>query len=149
MKATVTAFVFYEEKMLLVFHKKLKKWMHVGGHVERDEFFSDALKREILEETNLKVDFINTCPGLISNDISKDIEPLPFFMQRSVGTERKLLVDYIVVARNPDSLRIQESELEGHKWVSKEDLDAIDSFPVFLDLARKAFEFYAKIRVSK
>ena len=142
MKITVTAFIFNEDKLLVVFHKKLKKWMHVGGHVEPNEFFSEALEREILEETKLKVSFLK----IETNTHSNSEESLPFFIQHSEGTERKILIDYIVITKNPEDIQIQKSELEGFKWISKDELENIDSFPVFLDIARKAFEFYEKNR---
>jgi 8-oxo-dGTP pyrophosphatase MutT (NUDIX family) len=40
---------------LLIFHRKLNKWLQVGGHVEAtDESLQSAALREAQEETNLK-----------------------------------------------------------------------------------------------
>jgi 8-oxo-dGTP diphosphatase len=38
-------------KFVLSFHRKSKKWDHVGGHVEKNESPLEAAKRELFEET--------------------------------------------------------------------------------------------------
>ena len=55
----VGAYVFDSDKVLLVLHKKLGLWLPVGGHIDDDELPDDAVKREIFEETNLKVKVLN------------------------------------------------------------------------------------------
>ncbi len=47
MKITTNAFVFYENKLLVIHHKKLNIWLHPGGHVDENESFFEALLREI------------------------------------------------------------------------------------------------------
>ena len=42
-----------EEKILFIHHKKLNKWLFVGGHIEENEDPESAVKREVKEETNL------------------------------------------------------------------------------------------------
>lgn len=56
-KKRVTAIVVKDKKMLLVHRKKQGKeyWVVVGGGVEDGEKLEEALKREVLEETGLKV----------------------------------------------------------------------------------------------
>jgi 8-oxo-dGTP pyrophosphatase MutT (NUDIX family) len=40
-------------RLLMVFHRKLDRWLPPGGHVETDEFPSDAVLREVAEETGI------------------------------------------------------------------------------------------------
>lgn len=43
-------------KILLVKHKEFKKWVQPGGHMEYNETPEEAAKREVYEETGIKVD---------------------------------------------------------------------------------------------
>jgi 8-oxo-dGTP pyrophosphatase MutT (NUDIX family) len=60
---TASAYIVYNDKVLLIHHKKLDKWMQVGGHVELDETPDQALLREIKEETGLSVDVLSEKPA--------------------------------------------------------------------------------------
>ena len=42
-------------KILFIHHKKLNKWLFVGGHIEENESLTDAVVREVHEETGLTI----------------------------------------------------------------------------------------------
>lgn len=44
------------KRVLLLFHRKLQRWLPPGGHVEPDEHPLRALLREVREETGLRVE---------------------------------------------------------------------------------------------
>lgn len=50
----VHAFCFYGDKMVLVKHNK-SGWVPPGGHIEPGESIEDAVLREVMEESNMKV----------------------------------------------------------------------------------------------
>src|SRR3989344_8055876 len=54
----IDAYIVYAGKILLIFHKKLKMWLPIGGHVELDEDTDQALLREIKEECGLDVEIL-------------------------------------------------------------------------------------------
>lgn len=55
---TATAYIIENQKALLIFHKKLKKWLPPGGHLDPHELPSDGAKREAFEETGLEIELI-------------------------------------------------------------------------------------------
>lgn len=56
---TVSSYVvdIEREAILLVYHRKMQKWLSPGGHLEADEIPQEAAKREVLEETGLTIEF--------------------------------------------------------------------------------------------
>lgn len=55
---TATAYIIENEKVLLLFHRKLGKWLPPGGHVEANETPVECALREVLEETGLEIQLI-------------------------------------------------------------------------------------------
>lgn len=48
-----------KQKILLIYHKALQKWLKPGGHIDpEDTHPAEAARREVLEETGLKVDYV-------------------------------------------------------------------------------------------
>ena len=45
------------KSILFIHHKKLNKWLFVGGHIEENEDPETAVCREVKEETNLDITF--------------------------------------------------------------------------------------------
>src|SRR5512132_1102121 len=62
MDFTIEAFVVYDQRVLLVDHTQLQKWLPLGGHIELDEDPEQALFREIKEESGLAVDILSQKP---------------------------------------------------------------------------------------
>jgi 8-oxo-dGTP pyrophosphatase MutT (NUDIX family) len=83
-------------RVLLVFHRRLRRWLQPGGHVEPgDPDIMAAARREVAEETAVELD-LDIAPMLVGIDVhhipASDVEPahvhhdLVFgFMARSDG----------------------------------------------------------------
>lgn len=55
---TVAVFVVRGEEVLLLFHRKLQKWLPPGGHIDLPELPDEAALREVFEETGVRVRLI-------------------------------------------------------------------------------------------
>jgi 8-oxo-dGTP pyrophosphatase MutT (NUDIX family) len=55
---TVAIFVVHDAKILLIHHRKLDKWLPLGGHIELDEDPEQAALREAKEESGLDVELL-------------------------------------------------------------------------------------------
>lgn len=49
---------FENKKVLLMYNKKLNKWLQPGGHIEKSETPEETAIRETLEETGIKIKII-------------------------------------------------------------------------------------------
>ena len=77
---TSSGYIVFENKVLLVHHKKLKTWIAPGGHIELDEDPIQALWREITEETGLKkssLRLIDTGQNIKELQNTKSFQELP------------------------------------------------------------------------
>ncbi len=59
---TVAIFVVHDSKVLLIHHRKLDKWLPLGGHIELDEDPEQAALREAKEESGLDVELLGERP---------------------------------------------------------------------------------------
>lgn len=50
LEMVVAGYIVNKDKLLLIHHKKLKKWLPVGGHIDENETPCKALRREVKEE---------------------------------------------------------------------------------------------------
>lgn len=147
-KTTVTAFIFHQDKVLLIKHKRIGKWLHVGGHVEEGEALDEAVRREVKEEVNLNVEFIEEFGYLKNLDIGNGFKelPKPFYVHVRDSNDknhRKMSFDFVCVASNIKPLKIQKDEIDGFQWYSKSELKKSKELyePVKI-LALKAFKVY-------
>lgn len=55
---TATVYIIQDNKVLLIFHKKLNKWLPPGGHLDENELPCEGAIREAKEETGLDIELI-------------------------------------------------------------------------------------------
>ena len=59
---TVAIFVVHDSQVLLVHHRRLGKWLPLGGHIELDEDPEAAALREAKEESGLEIELVGERP---------------------------------------------------------------------------------------
>ncbi len=55
---TVATFVVWRERVLLLWHRKLRLWLPPGGHIEPSELPDEAAVREVAEEAGIAVELV-------------------------------------------------------------------------------------------
>lgn len=110
----VTAFIFYDEQVLVVKRAKTEKYRPgfyelPGGKVKYSEPPDKAIKREVVEETNLDVKVIK--PYWLFSYMNKDVHMID--------------IQYICVIMSEDPDVKISSEHDEYKWIAEKELDTI------------------------
>jgi 8-oxo-dGTP diphosphatase len=86
---TASALIISDNKILLLFHKKLQCWLYPGGHVEPDEDPIMAVKREVAEETGLMVKVAGSFDAELATPTVEPL-PLPVAILREVVNDKQV-----------------------------------------------------------
>lgn len=129
-------------KILVIFHKKLRKWLIPGGHVDPHEAPHEAAVREVREETGVAVTLVPTPSDLpeYDNGVERSL-PLPLAVLREVigvhgDTPAHTHVDFIYLAEAAEStLSPAHTEVADVRWVTLRELKAMDTFESIQRLA--------------
>jgi len=121
---TVTAYIRNNNKILLMFHTKLNKWLPLGGHMEGSELPEETVLREVQEEsgiTDLTFDTLSTELGMIQ----------PLGLQRNIIKADHEHLDLIYSLNTKQAtFKLNEQEGKDMRWFSKKEIEDLDLFPL-------------------
>ena len=100
-------------RVLLHRHKRLGRWLQMGGHVEEDEPLIAAALREAAEESGL--DDLEMLSGIVDVDVHR----IP--AGKGEPEHRHFDVRYLARTGNPDSITIDAAESLDLRWVTLAD----------------------------
>lgn len=119
----------YNKKILLVKHKKNRRWTQPGGHIEGNETPEETALREVYEETGLRV-------RLIGERFPREedfIRPLGIQKNRRTTddgeTHMHIDIIYVAIPNDDNDVVLNKEETDGIGWFSREELEYIDCFP--------------------
>jgi 8-oxo-dGTP pyrophosphatase MutT (NUDIX family) len=140
---TVAVFVVHEGRVLLHYHRKLRKWLPPGGHVEDNELPDTAAVREVLEETGIRARLVGD-RGLPIDEPQQLVVPAGIQVEHIYpGHEH---VDLVYFARpDPDDIgaaevdpRLAESDQVG--WYAASELDTLGANSEIKAWAQRALD---------
>jgi|AntRauTorcE11897_2_1112592.scaffolds.fasta_scaffold40961_2 ADP-ribose pyrophosphatase YjhB (NUDIX family) len=135
---TASALIVDDDKVLLVYHKKLDVWLYPGGHVEENENPDETLLREAKEETGLEIEIISNKDELLSdkkNSVSSLHLPYAFLCEL-VGDHYHNDLIYLCKIKKKSELKFNENESSGIGFFNYEEiknLKLFDNFKVLLE----------------
>lgn len=132
-----TAIIAHEEKVVLLFHKKLQRWLPPGGHIEAPELPDQAALREAKEETGLTIELI------------AEYEPQGFAhaLARPAGIQLEDIspghqhIDLIYFARPVESVTLAgNDESQAIGWFTVAEMCAMDVAEEVIAWSQKAIQ---------
>jgi len=130
---TASAFILSPDRdsVLLIFHKKLGKWLQPGGHVDPgDASPLGTAEREVLEEVGLH-DL--TSPPSAASVFDIDVHPIPARATEPAHEHFDLRFLFVAPSRDFDTT----SEVGGAKWVRLLELPRVTDDESVLRAIRK------------
>jgi len=121
---TAAIFVVRDGKVLLIHHRKLDKWLPLGGHIELDEDPEIAALREAKEESGLDVELIGDRPPTTGPGTRALISPRFLDIHRITDTHEHIGMIYWARPKN-GSLQLSADEHHDIRWCSTEELDKL------------------------
>jgi len=115
----------YNNKVLLVMHKKEQKWLPIGGHIELNEDPDQALAHEIAEECGLEVELLTSKPE-IPGEHRKSLFTPNYMDIHEVNNldyqHRHIGLTYFAKAKS-NEVKLAPEEHDDIRWFSEEDLE--------------------------
>jgi len=122
---TVSLFIVHEERVLLVHHRALQKWLPVGGHIELDEDPEAAALREAREETGLEIQLIGERPPTTEDGTRALISPRFLDIHRISEAHEHIGMIYFARVLSGD-LTLAAREHFAVRWCSSRELDELN-----------------------
>ncbi len=138
----VNIFIVNENRVLLIYHRKLDKWLPIGGHIELNEDPEEALFREVKEECGLEIEVLADKPSIKSEGTKFLYVPLFLDIHKISETHKHVGLVYFAKSKS-DKFIFNEEEHKNIRWFSEEDL----SKPEFN--ISPAVKFYSKEALNK
>jgi len=128
------------ERLVLVQHAKLKRWLQPGGHADALDggFLQRTALREAAEETGCRV----TLHPLFPHSLDVDVHLIPARVNEAEHFH--LDVRFLVMAENPEALRFDSRESLGARWVSFDEALELADDESLLRLIRKGRQVFKK-----
>lgn len=129
---TATVYIIDEKRVLLIYHRKLKKWLPPGGHLDPHELPPDGACREAKEETGLEIEIIPQENVWVDRWNAKSfvrpylclLEEIPAFGDKPAHQH----IDFIYLAKPVGGLQeINHTETEGMHWFSLEEVENLEA----------------------
>ena len=121
---TVAIFVVQHGRVLLIHHRKLDKWLPLGGHIELEEDPEQAALREAREESGLEVELFGERPPTSEPGTRALIAPRFLDIHRITETHEHIGMIYWARPKN-GTLTLAELEHHDLRWCSAAELDAL------------------------
>ncbi len=143
---TATAFIIDSKKRtLLLWHKRSKRWMPPGGHIDENETPEDAAKRECKEETGLDVEIIgessvdlfekNRSEGrMLKKPIALLLENIPASEEHGEPMHQHMDFLYIAKLINESQMIVPEVEHQEIRWFTRAEVEFLKESEIYTNV---------------
>lgn len=135
---TATVYIVHEdrERVLLIYHRKLQKWLAPGGHLDANELPSQAAIREAREETGLEIELVSQETVWVQQANSRSFERPSLCLLHEVppygNQPAHQHMDFIYVGRVLGGQENEnKTEVEKMRWFSISELETLPETELF------------------
>jgi len=121
---TVSVFVVDGQRVLLVHHRRLNRWLPLGGHIELDEDPEQAALREAREESGLEIELLGERPPTTGDGTRALIAPRYLDIHRITETHEHIGLIYWARPR-AGQLTLAPDEHHDIRWCAEPDLERL------------------------
>jgi 8-oxo-dGTP pyrophosphatase MutT (NUDIX family) len=121
---TVAIFVVHDAKVLVIHHRKLDKWLPLGGHIELDEDPEQAALREAREESGFEVELLGERPPTTSPGTRALIAPRFLDIHRISATHEHIGMIYWARPKS-GALTLAAAEHHDIRWCTVHELETL------------------------
>jgi 8-oxo-dGTP pyrophosphatase MutT (NUDIX family) len=122
---TVALFVVHNAKILLIHHRKLDKWLPIGGHIELDEDPEQAALREGREECGFEIELLGERAPTTEPGTRALITPRFLDIHRINDTHEHIGMIYWARPKNSADAKCATEEHHDIRWCSADELDKL------------------------
>ncbi|MFT4587917.1 MAG: 8-oxo-dGTP pyrophosphatase MutT (NUDIX family) [Candidatus Binatia bacterium] len=122
---TVAIFVVRDGKILIIHHRKLDKWLPLGGHIELDEDPEQAALREAKEESGFDVELIGERPPTTGPGTRALITPRFLDIHRISETHEHIGMIYWARPKE-GAMTLAPEEHHDIRWCTPEELESLE-----------------------
>jgi len=122
---TVAIFVVHDGRILLIHHRKLNKWLPLGGHIELDEDPEMAALREAREECGFEVVLVGDRPPTTEPGTRALIAPRFLDIHRINETHEHIGMIYWARPRSGADATCAVEEHHDIRWCTREELETL------------------------
>ena len=109
-------------------HKKMDKWLPVGGHIERDELPEEATLREVKEESGLEIILYNQDKQINMADAKQLIRLAHILLEDIKQGHQHIDFVYYAAANNFD-VQPEDGEAKDLKWFAADEIKNLANVP--------------------
>ncbi len=126
---------FENKKVLLMYNKKLNKWLQPGGHIEGKETPEETAIRETFEETGIKIKIIG--PSFDSQKFQ------PIATERYINKVGDMIdIQFVAI---PETRELLNSENNNTVWFEIDKLDTEEN--ISQEIKTKVKNLYEKYKI--
>lgn len=126
-------------RFLLTHHRKLDRWLQLGGHADGDPDVCRVALREVREESGLRDLALVAPPRAPGRRVPVDLDVHGIPARDDEPAHEHHDVRFVLVAESDQPLRRSEEESLALRWFERADLERVADDESLLRLGRKAF----------
>ena len=118
---TIACYIVKADRVLMIYHTELDKWLPIGGHIEPGEDPDEALLREIREESGLEVEIAGEKAPIEDPTVKILYTPAHVNIHRITDTHRHVVNIYFARWKAGEPV-LSAGEHREIRWFGREEL---------------------------